>query len=271
MAFTSNGAPISGCSAVTLSSSRTAACTTTALTSGADTIKARYSGDSDYRAAVARNTDGEQGVSSTNGGFEQESVHGGPVGDFHGDGSAGRSPAPTGTVAFTSNGATISGCSAVKVTSSRTAACTTTTLTTGTDTIKGSYSGNSDYTSSSGTVTQTVDKALQHDRGFEQESFHVRPVGDVHGDGRARRSAGTYRHGGVHLERHEHSGCSAVKVTSSRTAACTTTTLTTGTDTIKASYSGDSDYTSSSGTLSQVVNSETTARWKPAELGQVGR
>src|SRR6202046_3383778 len=68
-------------------------------------------------------------------------------------------PVPTGTVKFTSNGTTISGCSAVVVTSSRTAACTTTSLTAGTDTIKASYSGNSDYTGSNGSVTQTVKKA----------------------------------------------------------------------------------------------------------------
>jgi Bacterial Ig-like domain (group 3) len=62
-------------------------------------------------------------------------------------------------VTFNSNGKTISGCSAVMVTSSRTAACTTTSLTAGTDTIKASYSGNSDYPGSSGSVTQTVNKA----------------------------------------------------------------------------------------------------------------
>ena len=65
-------------------------------------------------------------------------------------------PVPTGTVAFTSKGTTITGCSAVTVTSSRKAACTTTSLTEGTDTIKASYSGNSDFTSSSGTVSQVV-------------------------------------------------------------------------------------------------------------------
>jgi len=59
-------------------------------------------------------------------------------------------------VTFNSNGKTISGCSAVMVTSSRTAA---TSLTAGTDTIKASYSGNSDYTGSAGSVTQTVNKA----------------------------------------------------------------------------------------------------------------
>jgi len=65
-------------------------------------------------------------------------------------------PVPAGTVAFTSNGTTIIGCTAVAVTAVRTAACTTTSLPKATDTIKASYSGNTSYTGSSGTVTQTV-------------------------------------------------------------------------------------------------------------------
>ena len=49
------------------------------------------------------------------------------------------------------------------------------------------------------------------------------------------------------------SGCTAVPLTS-RTAVCTTSTLALGTDAIVATYSGDSNYTGSSGTLSQIVN-----------------
>jgi uncharacterized repeat protein (TIGR03803 family) len=46
--FTSNGSAISGCTSVTLSSSRTAVCATSALPVGTDTIVATYSGDSNY-------------------------------------------------------------------------------------------------------------------------------------------------------------------------------------------------------------------------------
>jgi uncharacterized repeat protein (TIGR03803 family) len=46
--FTSNGSAISGCTSVTLSSSRTAVCATSALPVGTDTIVATYSGDGDY-------------------------------------------------------------------------------------------------------------------------------------------------------------------------------------------------------------------------------
>ena len=80
-------------------------------------------------------------------------------------------PVPTGTVTFTSNGKTISGCAAVMVTSSRTAACTTTSLTAGTDTIKASYSGNSDYTGSSGSVTQTVNQAASTTTVVSSKNF----------------------------------------------------------------------------------------------------
>jgi hypothetical protein len=59
-------------------------------------------------------------------------------------------------VAFTSNGTTISGCSAATVTTSRIAACATTSLKAGTDTIKASYSGNSNYAGSAATLSQTV-------------------------------------------------------------------------------------------------------------------
>lgn len=65
-------------------------------------------------------------------------------------------PVPTGTVAFTSNGTTISGCSAVALTASRTALCTTSALPTGTDSVKAAYSGNSNYNNSTGTVSQVV-------------------------------------------------------------------------------------------------------------------
>ncbi len=65
-------------------------------------------------------------------------------------------PAPTGTVGFTSNGAAISGCTAVTLGSSRTAVCTTTGLAVGTDAIVATYSGDTNYSGSSGTLSQLV-------------------------------------------------------------------------------------------------------------------
>ena len=49
-------------------------------------------------------------------------------------------------------------------------------------------------------------------------------------------------------------GCTSVLLGSSLTAVCMTSTLAVGTDAIVATYSGDSNYSGSSGMLSQIVN-----------------
>src|ERR1019366_6272522 len=59
-------------------------------------------------------------------------------------------PAPTGTVGFTANGTTITGCTAVPLSSSRTATCTTAALPAGTNAIVATYSGDANYSGSSG-------------------------------------------------------------------------------------------------------------------------
>jgi uncharacterized repeat protein (TIGR03803 family) len=64
-------------------------------------------------------------------------------------------PMPTGTVSFTSNGTAISGCTGINL-SSDMAVCTTSSLALGTDMIVATYSGDSNYGGSSGTLTQFV-------------------------------------------------------------------------------------------------------------------
>ena len=64
-------------------------------------------------------------------------------------------PAPTGTVGFTSNGTAISGCTSVTL-NSGTAQCVTSSLSVGTDMIVATYSGDSNYSGSSGSVVQIV-------------------------------------------------------------------------------------------------------------------
>ena len=65
-------------------------------------------------------------------------------------------PTPTGTVDFTSNGTAISGCTSVLLSSSRTAVCTTSALALGTDAIVATYSGDANYSGSSGGLSQIV-------------------------------------------------------------------------------------------------------------------
>src|SRR5262249_37944168 len=72
-------------------------------------------------------------------------------------------PAPTGTVGFTSNGAGITGCTAVTL-GSGTAQCVTSALAVGTDAIVATYSGDGNYAGSNGSETQIVNpvpEALQ--------------------------------------------------------------------------------------------------------------
>jgi len=64
-------------------------------------------------------------------------------------------PAPTGTVGFTSNGSAISGCTAVPL-SSQMAVCMVSSLAIGTDTLVGTYSGDSNYAGSMGSTSQVV-------------------------------------------------------------------------------------------------------------------
>jgi len=64
-------------------------------------------------------------------------------------------PAPSGTVAFTSNGNSIAGCTAVPLDSAM-AQCMTSGLPTGTNALVATYSGDSNYAGSNGTLTQFV-------------------------------------------------------------------------------------------------------------------
>jgi len=68
----------------------------------------------------------------------------------------GNSSTPTGTVNFTANGTTISGCGAVTVSSGK-ATCATSSLGKGSIAVKGLYSGDATYTSGvAGPITETV-------------------------------------------------------------------------------------------------------------------
>jgi uncharacterized repeat protein (TIGR03803 family) len=64
-------------------------------------------------------------------------------------------PPPTGTLGFTSNGTAISGCTSVTL-NSGTAQCVTSSLPVGTDMIVATYSGDGNYSGSSGSMVQIV-------------------------------------------------------------------------------------------------------------------
>jgi len=164
-------------------------------------------------------------------------------------------PIPTGTVGFTANGTTIAGCSAVPVSSSRTAACTTAALAAGSNAIVATYSGDANYAGSTGSLSQVVNKGAstttvtsgQNPSTFGEPVTLTATVGPA-GPPIPTGTVGFTSNGTT------ITGCSAVVLSPSRTATCTTTTLAVGTDTIAATYSGDSNYLPSNGAVSQIVN-----------------
>ncbi len=71
------------------------------------------------------------------------------------------SPPPDGTYGFSSNGTTIPGCGAQSISTSGQATCTAVALAVGTDAIVATYSGDTNYAGSSGSVTQIVNPVPQ--------------------------------------------------------------------------------------------------------------
>jgi hypothetical protein len=251
--FTDNGGTMSGCGANPLSAGN-AACSVTYSTAGSHSIVATYSGDPNYLSSTSRTltevvTAPGQTVtmvaSSAN-----PSLAGSAV-TF----TATVSPTPNGgTVAFTDNSGTISGCGANPLSGSK-ATCTATYSSAGSHSIVATYSGDSNYlTSTSHTLTQVVTIAAIPTSTTVASSVNPSVAG----------SAVTFTatisptpNGGT-VAFTDNSGtisaCGANPLSGSK-AKCTVTYSSAGSHSIVATYSGDSNYlTSTSHTLTQLVN-----------------
>ena len=86
------------------------------------------------------------------------------------------SPAPTGTVQFTANGSGITGCTAVTLTSG-TAQCATAGLAIGTNAIVATYSGDSNYNGTTGTLSggQISHWIIPFGLGWDSDLYHFQP------------------------------------------------------------------------------------------------
>ena len=142
--------------------------------------------------------------------------------------------APTGSVGFSDGGTTISGCGAVALTGSgntRTAACSTSALSTGSHTIGASYVGDAGNTGSQGNLTQTVQSASAPTTTTLTSSANPSAAGTTITftaavNGTAPTGSVGFADGGTTL-----SGCTAVALTGSgntRIAACSSNALTVG-------------------------------------------
>jgi hypothetical protein len=236
-----NGASVLGTSNVTNGVATLASST---LPTGSDTITATYNGDSNNSTATASlvqvvNKSTPTVAVTTSG----PSTFGAPVTI-----TATLPIGTTGTVTFTSGGGL--NASASINPASGTVAIITTVLPVGSDTITASYSGDANYNPATGTATQTVSKATpivilisstNPSTVNQSVTFTATLPAGVTG-------AVTFTSGATTL------GTSTL---TGGAATATTSTLPLGSDPITATYNGDGNNNSATGTLTQVVDKTT--------------
>ena len=236
-----NGPTALGTSTVT---NGVATLATAVLPAGANSITATYNGDANNSTATASLT---QTVNKTTPTVtvttSGPSTSGSPVTI-----TTTLPIGTTGTVTITSGGMTL-GSGTVNPTTG-TVVITTTTLPVGTDPITASYGGDSNNNPATGTTTQTVNKATpvvglasstNPSTSGQSVTFTATLPSGVTG-------TVTFTNGATVL------GTSTL---ASGTATVSTSSLPIGSDPIKATYNGDGNNNSATGTLTQVVNKTT--------------
>jgi len=163
VSFSADGGGLAGCGAVALAGSgnvRTAVCATASLAPGAHAVVAAYSGDAANAPSSSATLSQVVGrITSTTGiATSANPASAGSAVTFTATVSG---VTPTGSVSFTDNASTVTGCSAVALGGGsgnvRTATCTTSGLVVGSHAIVASYAGDAGNTASgSPTLTQSV-------------------------------------------------------------------------------------------------------------------
>ncbi len=146
VAFMDGATAVAGCSAQPVNGAGQAACTTSSLAVGVHSIVANYSGDASNLASVsaALSQVVDAGTIPSSSIAVTSSVNPSRVGSAVTFTASVTGNAPTGSVHFTSDGDTITGCTAVMLVGSgdtRTAECTASSLTPGVHSIVSIYSG----------------------------------------------------------------------------------------------------------------------------------
>ncbi len=236
VAFSVNGSGISGCSAVTVTSSN-AQCVTTALPVGSDTLSAAYSGDSGHASSSGTDSFNVGAANQAALTLTTTSTNYAP------------SPANTATLA-TSGGTTGAGVTYVISPSANSAGCsisgaTLTYTSSGSCQVTATMAGNANYNPVSSPAT-----TFNVNSTSSTTTLTANPTSSSYGTSVTLNAAITSGATGTvafSVNGSGISGCSAVTVTSSN-AQCVTTALPVGSDTLSAAYSGDSGHASSSGT-----------------------
>jgi len=266
-----------GC-AVTAVSAGIATCTTSSLGVGTYTITASYSGDNSNSASVGTLVSqvvNPASTATTVGSSLNPSVAGQSV-TFTATVAvvAPGVGTPTGTVAWSSN----TGCGTTAVTAGI-AACITSSLPVGTDTVTANYNGDATHAASSGAVsggqvvslasTTTKVTSSTNPSNYGQSVTFTATVAVV--------SPGVGTPTGT-VAWTSNTGCGTTAVTAG-IATCIASSLPVGTDTVTANYNGDATHGTSAGSVSQVVNAvlkvtptsvtfgTTTAPLYPGQIG----
>ncbi len=257
VSFTDNGNAIPNCTAVPLvpqQNGSTATCTTTSLAVGSHTIQGSYSGDNNYKSSqgsIPYTVTKADTTTSLTANPPGQSQYLQPV-TFTATVTGAFGGSPTGTVSFTDNGNAIPNCTAVPLVPQQngsTATCTTTSLAVGSHTIQGSYSGDNNYKSSQGSIPYTVTKAdttTSLTANPPGQSQYLQPVtftATVTGARGMPTGTVSFTDNSIAIP-----NCTAVPLQNG-IANCTTTSLAVGQHSITATYSGDSNFNSSNGSI----------------------
>jgi hypothetical protein len=251
-----------------------ASCTTSSLAPGTHTVVATYSGDTNYSgsSATLKQTVTRAATATVISSSKNPSAYGQAV-TF----TATVSPTDgAGTMTFRHAGQAIPGCASEPLhdnAGSYQATCTTSALPGGTDKISAAYSGDKNYSASTATLSQVVNRApttttltssLNPSTYGETVTFTA-TISPADGGGTM-----TFAANGTPIP-----SCTnqvLTLVSGSYTARCRTTNLPIGTGTIKTTYSGDATYQGSSSTVTQHVKPSTQAiRPQPASSPTQGR
>ncbi|MGQ3038126.1 MAG: Ig-like domain repeat protein [Neoaquamicrobium sediminum] len=251
--FTVDGTPQTP---VTLDGSGQASLTTAALASGAHTIAADYSGDTDYVASTASliQTVNQIGTTTALASSLNPSNGGDSVTFTAMVTAVSGGGTPTGTVTFTVDGTAQA---PVTLDGSGQATFTTASLAPGSKTIEAAYSGDTTYTGSTDTLTQTVEQiatttALTSSQNPSNGGDSVTFTATV----TAASGGGTPT--GTVTFTVDGTAQAPVTLDGSGQATYATASLAPGSQTIEAAYSGDTAYTASNASLTQTVDQVAT-------------
>ena len=263
--FYDNGVQI-GTGTLNSSNPRTATYSSSSLTVGTHTINASFPGDSKFGASTSNTlsyvvTQASSSTSVTS--SLNPSVYGQSV-TFTAtvtDNTSGSTGTPTGTVTFYDNGTQL-GTGPYSLNGSGVATYSTSSLTVGTHPITATYSGDTNFTTSTSSpaLSQKVTQASSSTSGtsslnpsvYGQSVTFTATVSSCIGS-TCPTGTVTFYDGTTSL------GTSNLNTSNPRTATYSTSSLTVGTHPITATYSGDTNFTTSTSSpaLSQVVNQAT--------------